>query len=151
MSGGVNVSRAILFAVTIHAGLVWVPAHAAVTPPWDPVFATGTAADFGLTTRPFGVAAGDFDGDDVVDLVIGLVSGQTSFAAGGGLPWEGANARMTTPTIVAAPQKPRRVKPGPRKQLISTPALMYLPDDIAELVRGNSPNTTVAEPAAEGL
>jgi hypothetical protein len=60
-------------------------AGAAVTPPWDPFFAPQTtAADFGATTRPFGVAAGDFDGDGKDDLVVGRTTGNVAFVKGNG-------------------------------------------------------------------
>jgi hypothetical protein len=61
------------------------PAAAAVTPPWDPYFAVPTiAADVGSSARPFGVAAGDFDGDDVDDLMIGRTTGNVAFVKGNG-------------------------------------------------------------------
>ncbi len=54
----------------------------------DPFFATPLqVADFtpsGTNTRPFGIAAGDFDGDGIIDLVVGRVSGNVSFLKGHG-------------------------------------------------------------------
>lgn len=58
---------------------------AAVTPPWDPFFAAAaTVADFGPATRPFGVAAGDYDEDGNVDLIIGRTTGNVAFVKGNG-------------------------------------------------------------------
>lgn len=60
-------------------------ARAVVTPPWDPFFAAQTTvADFGATTRPFGVAAGDFDSDGKIDLVVGRTTGNIAFVKGNG-------------------------------------------------------------------
>jgi len=51
----------------------------------DPFFATpSTIANFGAATRPFGIAAGDFDGDSIPDLVVGRVSGNIDFVKGNG-------------------------------------------------------------------
>jgi hypothetical protein len=58
---------------------------AATAVPWDPFFANQTTiADFGATNRPFGVAAGDYDGDNNVDLVIGRTTGNVAFVKGNG-------------------------------------------------------------------
>ena len=52
---------------------------------WDSNFATPTTvATFGTTDRPWGIAAGDFDGDGHVDLVIGRTTGHIFFARGNG-------------------------------------------------------------------
>src|SRR3990170_9100169 len=60
-------------------------AAAVVVPPWDPFFASqATVADFGATTRPFGIAAGDYDGDAKVDLVVGRTTGNIAFVKGNG-------------------------------------------------------------------
>ena len=55
------------------------------TAPWPPYFAAPTTvATFGTTDRPWGIAAGDFDGDGHVDLVIGRATGHIFFAKGNG-------------------------------------------------------------------
>jgi len=55
------------------------------TAPWLPNFAAPTTvATFGTTDRPWGIAAGDFDGDGHVDLVIGRATGHVFFAKGNG-------------------------------------------------------------------
>ena len=70
-----------IFITALSAGV----ATAAVTPPWDPFFADqSTVADLGAGTRPFGLAAGDFDSDDDSDLVAGRVTGNVHFVAGNG-------------------------------------------------------------------
>jgi hypothetical protein len=53
---------------------------------YDPFFAQqATAADFGVTTRPWGVAAGDFDETSpAVDLVVGRTTGNVHFVKGNG-------------------------------------------------------------------
>ncbi|MGH2754714.1 MAG: FG-GAP-like repeat-containing protein [Actinomycetota bacterium] len=58
---------------------------AAAADPYDPFFATQTtAADFGATTRPFGVAAGNYDEDTHSDLVVGRTTGNVAFVKGNG-------------------------------------------------------------------
>lgn len=58
---------------------------AAVTPPWDPFFAAPTTiANFGAAGRPFGIAAGDYDGDQNTDLVVGRTTGNVAFVKGNG-------------------------------------------------------------------
>ena len=60
-------------------------AGASITPPWDPYFATPTtAADLGASARPYGVAAGDYDGDNIADLVVGRTTGNVAFVKGNG-------------------------------------------------------------------
>ncbi len=75
-------------SLTVIIGLLFglvPPATAAVAPPWDPFVASPvTVSDLGAATRPFGVAAGDFDNDGKVDLVIGQVSGKLYYAKGNG-------------------------------------------------------------------
>ncbi|HEX2196339.1 MAG TPA: VCBS repeat-containing protein, partial [Actinomycetota bacterium] len=72
---------AVAAAVT---GLLPVSAHAAAA--YDPFFAQQqTVADFGATTRPWGVAAGDFDeSSPAVDLVVGRTTGNVHFVKGNG-------------------------------------------------------------------
>ena len=51
----------------------------------DPFFvAPATVADFGAAARPFGVAAGDFDEDGKVDMVVGRTTGNVAFVKGNG-------------------------------------------------------------------
>ena len=73
-----------LFTLIALAGSTgWVAAAAAA--PWDPFFAAPvTIAEFGAATRPFGVAAGDFDGDGRVDVVVGRTTGNVAFLKGNG-------------------------------------------------------------------
>ncbi|MEO8349817.1 MAG: VCBS repeat-containing protein, partial [Acidobacteriota bacterium] len=60
-------------------------AGAVVTPPWDPFFAAqATVGDFGATTRPCAIAAGDFDADGKVDAVVGRTTGNVAFVKGNG-------------------------------------------------------------------
>lgn len=75
----------LVVAVAAAAALPAAPASAVVTPPWDPFFAgPATVADFGATTRPFGIAAGDYDEDGHVDLVVGRTTGNVHFVKGNG-------------------------------------------------------------------
>ena len=77
-------SLAVLPAAFLVATVMAVPA-AAADGRYDPFFAApDTVADFGASTRPFGVAAGDFDGDGNADLVIGRTTGNVAFAKGNG-------------------------------------------------------------------
>jgi hypothetical protein len=63
---------------------------------YDPVFANqSTVADFGAATRPFGVAAGDFDEDGNDDLVVGRTTGNVAFIKGNG------NGTFLSPTVYA--------------------------------------------------
>lgn len=67
-------------------------AGAVVTPPWDPFFASqSTVADIAAvapvsssSNRAFGIAAGDFDGDGLVDVVAGRTDGRVHFLHGNG-------------------------------------------------------------------
>lgn len=73
----------ILCSVSFVLGAVG--AASAATPPWDPFFASqATVADFGAATRPFGLAAGDFDSDGKMDLVVGRTTGNVAFVKGNG-------------------------------------------------------------------
>lgn len=61
------------------------PVLAVVTPPWDPFFASpAVIANLGATTRPFGIAAGDFNEDGHVDIVAGRTTGNVHFISGNG-------------------------------------------------------------------
>ncbi len=65
---------------------------AAVSPPWDPFFATQvTVADVSViapvstsSNRDFGIAAGDFDADGNADIVVGRTDGRVHFLKGNG-------------------------------------------------------------------
>lgn len=78
-----------LFVIVLILGTA-APARAATPPsaPWNPYFATPAViydyAAVGANQRPFGIAAGDFDGDAKVDLVVGRVSGQLRYHKGNG-------------------------------------------------------------------
>ena len=51
----------------------------------DPFFANpSTVADLGAATRPFGIAAGDFDRDGKADVVVGRTTGNVHFVKGNG-------------------------------------------------------------------
>lgn len=59
-----------MLVAALFAVLLVIPAATAVTVPYDPFFASqATIADFGVATRPFGIAAGDFDEDGKLDVV----------------------------------------------------------------------------------
>jgi hypothetical protein len=75
-----------LLLLLLPLSLLMIPiAEAAPTDPYDPYFASpATVADFGATTRPFGIAAGDYDGDGAVDLVVGRTTGNIAFVKGNG-------------------------------------------------------------------
>jgi hypothetical protein len=85
-----------ILAVAVAAALPAAPASAVVTPPWDPFFAgPATVADFGAATRPFGIAAGDYDEDGHVDLVVGRTTGNVAFVKGNG------DGTFQAPTVFA--------------------------------------------------
>lgn len=70
-------------AMLVPPGLVTMAS--AAEDPYDPYFAApSTAADFGGATRPFGVAAGDYDGDGAPDMVVGRTTGNVHFLKGNG-------------------------------------------------------------------
>lgn len=78
------ISTAVAVAIAV-LGATPPAAVAAVTPPWDPFFASpATIADFGATTRPFGISAGDYDEDGKADLVVGRTTGNIAFVKGNG-------------------------------------------------------------------
>ncbi|MGH2978126.1 MAG: FG-GAP-like repeat-containing protein [Solirubrobacterales bacterium] len=54
-----------------------------------------TVADFGAATRPFGIAAGDFDEDGSDDLVVGRTTGNVAFVKGNG------DGTFQSPTVFA--------------------------------------------------
>ena len=61
------------------------PSVALAADAYDPFFASQTTvADFGATTRPLGVAAGDFTNDGAPDMVVGRVTGNVHFVRGNG-------------------------------------------------------------------
>ena len=67
------------------SGLIGATPVALGATPWDPFFAAPTTvANLGASTRPFGVAAGDYDGDSKVDLVVGRTTGNVHFVKGNG-------------------------------------------------------------------
>jgi hypothetical protein len=79
------ISFAIVTAVLIAMVAIVSTAGAVITPPWDPYFATPTtAADLGGSARPYGVAAGDYDGDNKADLIVGRTTGNVAFVKGNG-------------------------------------------------------------------
>lgn len=76
-----------VFGVSLLVALVaaLIPQVAAAADAYDPFFAAQTTvADLGATTRPFGVAAGDYTGDGVPDMVVGRTTGNVHFLRGNG-------------------------------------------------------------------
>ena len=70
-----------VLAIGLVLGTTFWAAMALAAVAWDPYFASSsTVANLGASTRPFGIAAGDYDGDDNVDLVIGRTTGNVAFA-----------------------------------------------------------------------
>ncbi|HBG59943.1 MAG TPA: FG-GAP-like repeat-containing protein [Anaerolineaceae bacterium] len=76
----------VVIIVLLIAATVPPVVNATITPPWDPYFASPSLiADFGSPTRPFGIAAGDFNEDGFLDVVAGRTTGNIHFIAGSGL------------------------------------------------------------------
>jgi len=76
----------IVLIVLLIAATVPPVVNATLNPPWDPYFASPTLiADFGSATRPFGIAAGDFNEDGFLDVVAGRTTGNIHFIAGSGV------------------------------------------------------------------
>jgi hypothetical protein len=74
-----------IVAIFVVAFVFCLAVSAEAAAAWDPVFAAPvTVTDFGASTRPFGIAAGDFDGDAMVDLVVGRTTGNVAFLHGNG-------------------------------------------------------------------
>ncbi len=89
-------SIALAASLTVVASLATAVTATAVPGPYDPYFAQPTTiADFGATSRPFGLAAGDFDEDGAPDLVVGRTTGNVAFVAGTG------DGTFDAPTVFA--------------------------------------------------
>src|SRR5688572_27170571 len=79
----------VAIVAVVSALATFVPANAAVTPPWDPFFADPVAignvgALAPASNRTYGVAAGDYDEDGDVDLIVGRADGRVARVSNNG-------------------------------------------------------------------